>query len=281
MKNNSKKGSRNSGRPESNEPDFSSLVPQGDISSVSTFSRLPVLRLLREFEPMIRAAYEREVAPVRLINGKLAGEEWVEEPELAALAEVMVEHFCCALELLRGEKDPAVANWKNKAKWFPRRYYLQDEMPELQWVSEAGAMEEEVPPPGEDEVAMSMRQNRIPKSNVLKIKGMNFGIRMVLLYQYLNAKKSFEIARQVVRCGTSVGANIHEANAAESLRDFIHKLAISHKELEETIYWLRILKHGNYLPRGGYRSLRNDADELLRLLSRILFKSRMKLKGMS
>lgn len=319
--------------PEQCEPDISPGAHPYESSSIIPYSVLSNLRFLRGFEPMIRAAYEREVASVRLRDGVYLAEAderaSADEPKLAALADVLFEHFCCALELLRGDKNRAVANWKNSAKWFPRRYYEQDGKQEMQAVSdvvsdrsqEADAGDEVVPPPdytevrrgmnkpkryctgdavppgdamppgvavppGDDEVPpgdeeglISIRGNRPPKSNVLRIKALKFGIRMVLLHKYLIAKKVYDISGQVVRCGTSVGANIHEANAAESLRDFIHKLAISHKELEETIYWLRLLKQGNYLPRGGYRSLRDDADELLRLLSRILFKSRMRLRG--
>lgn len=119
------------------------------------------------------------------------------------------------------------------------------------------------------------------KSSVLKIKSFNFGVRMIKLYHYLQAKREYMISNQIVRSGMSVGANVNEAMRAESLSDFIHKLSISHKELEETIYWMRLLKRGNYLPRGGYRSLRDDADELMRILGRSLYTARCRKRSLT
>lgn len=257
--------------------------------------------LLTEFEPMLRAAYLREVTgPIRLEDEESPTPADDIEMKLAVLADKLSERFkifseglklgpendCGTLENVRPESPkrqepekpkPAVRNndelrYSEKAESATRGH---EELRYPEKAESAVRDNDELREPGQE-----VRRGRPPKSNVLKIKGLHFGMRIILLYQYLLNKKAFPIAQQIVRCGTSVGANIHEANAAESLADFIHKLAISHKELEETIYWLRLLKRGNYLPRGGYKSLRDDADELIRLLSRVLFTARQKKKGL-
>lgn len=110
--------------------------------------------------------------------------------------------------------------------------------------------------------------------NILRIKSYQFGVRMIRLYQYLQHKREYTISSQIVRSGTSIGANVHEATKAESRADFIHKLMIAHKEMKETVFWLRLLKRGNYLPRGGYRSLRDDVDEIERILGKSIYTAR-------
>jgi four helix bundle protein len=76
------------------------------------------------------------------------------------------------------------------------------------------------------------------KENILKIKSFKFAIRIVFLYKYLcKEKKEFTISKQLLRCGTSVGAMVREAEHSESKADFVHKMAVAQKELNETIYW--------------------------------------------
>lgn len=77
------------------------------------------------------------------------------------------------------------------------------------------------------------------KENVIKNKSFEFAIRIVKLYQFLcNDKKEFVLSKQLLRSGTSIGAMVREAEHSESKADFIHKLAIAQKEINETIYWL-------------------------------------------
>lgn len=105
------------------------------------------------------------------------------------------------------------------------------------------------------------------KENVLLIKSYNFALRMVKLYQYLaEEKKEFVLSKQILRSGTSVGANIEEANQAESKADFIHKLSIANKEAFETHYWLRLLRDSNLLNQKLAESLLADCDEVQKLL---------------
>lgn len=105
------------------------------------------------------------------------------------------------------------------------------------------------------------------KNNILKDKSYKFALRMVKLFQYLlNEKKEFVLSKQILRSGTSVGANIEEAYQGESKADFIHKLAIANKEAFETHYWLRLLRDSGFLEAKLADSLLLDCDELQRVL---------------
>jgi four helix bundle protein len=109
------------------------------------------------------------------------------------------------------------------------------------------------------------------KESVIKNKSFSFAIRIVKLYQYLTIeKKEFTISRQLVRCGTSVGAVVREAEHAESKIDFKHKLSIAQKEINETIYWLDLLKETNYLEEKLFESINGDAVEIIRILTSII-----------
>ena len=105
------------------------------------------------------------------------------------------------------------------------------------------------------------------KVNILKDKSYKFALRTVKLFQYLlNEKKEFVLSKQILRSGTSVGANIEEAYQGESKADFIHKLAIANKEAFETHYWLRLLRDSDFLEEKLANSLLDDCDELQRIL---------------
>lgn len=101
-----------------------------------------------------------------------------------------------------------------------------------------------------------------------------FGVRVARLVNELpRTVAGFEIGKQVVRSGTSVGANVEEADAAESKRDFIHKMSIAHKEARETRYWLRVIQSA-LLDDGETRSLIQESDELVRILYTIVENAR-------
>ena len=105
------------------------------------------------------------------------------------------------------------------------------------------------------------------KKNILKDKSYKFALRMVKLFQYLlNEKKEYVLSKQILRSGTSVGANIEEAYQGESKADFIHKLSIANKEAFETHYWLRLLRDSGFLEVRSADSLLADCDELQRIL---------------
>ena len=106
---------------------------------------------------------------------------------------------------------------------------------------------------------------------IVKTKSFQFAIRIVNLYKHFTeTKKEFALAKQVLRCGTSIGANIAEAQDAQSTADFISKLNIALKESRETDYWLRLLHATEYLSDAQFESLIADCEELEKLLVAII-----------
>ena len=104
--------------------------------------------------------------------------------------------------------------------------------------------------------------------SVLKQKSMAFAKRIVRLYKFLTDEHREHImSRQILRCGTSIGANIAEAIYGSSRRDFVAKLQIAQKEAAETLYWLELLSSCEYIPDNLFRSMFQDCDELLSMLS--------------
>ena len=113
------------------------------------------------------------------------------------------------------------------------------------------------------------------KENIVKTKSYNFALRIVKLGRFLmEEKKEFIISQQIVRSGTSVGANIEEADAGQSKRDFIAKLQISLKEAKETHYWIRLLKDSDFIDLKSAESLIKDINEIIYLLTKILKSSK-------
>ncbi len=105
------------------------------------------------------------------------------------------------------------------------------------------------------------------KPNVLYEKAYAFGVRAVRAYQFLSVeKREYVLSKQLLRCGTSIGANVAEANGALSDADFSAKISISYKECLETKYWLNLLHDTDYLTAAMFSSLHSDADELARML---------------
>ena len=104
--------------------------------------------------------------------------------------------------------------------------------------------------------------------NVTEEKSKSFAIRIVRLYQYLKDEKNeYVLSKQLLRSGTSVGANLSEAKYAISRNDFIAKQYIALKEVSETLYWLELLFKTDYLTQEQYDSIYQDAEELRKLLS--------------
>ncbi|MGG7035463.1 MAG: four helix bundle protein [Flavobacterium sp.] len=106
--------------------------------------------------------------------------------------------------------------------------------------------------------------------NIVQIKSYAFAVRIVKAYKYLaEEKREYVLSKQLLRCGTSIGANIEEAIGGQSEKDFFAKLSISYKEARETHYWIRLLKDTNYLSIEESDSLLNDTNELLRIIGSI------------
>lgn len=116
-------------------------------------------------------------------------------------------------------------------------------------------------------------------SNITKEKSFALAVRIVKLYQHLTQRetnKEFVISKQLLRSGTSIGANIREANNAESKADFIHKLAIAQKECDESCYWLELLKETNYLTEFEFLSIYQDCNEMLKIIKSIILSTKQK-----
>lgn len=107
--------------------------------------------------------------------------------------------------------------------------------------------------------------------NPLVDKSYAFALRVVKLYRYLcDEQKEFVLSKQVLRSGTSIGANAEEAVGGQSRKDFQHKIGIAYKEARETHYWLRLLRDSLFLDKNRVQTLLDDCDELLRISGSIL-----------
>lgn len=108
-------------------------------------------------------------------------------------------------------------------------------------------------------------------NNQVAEKSKAFAIRIIRLYQFLiEEKREYVMSKQILRSGTSIGANVREALRGQSKADFCSKLHVSLKEAEETKYWLELLEAGEYISHKQLLSLQSDGDELIRLLVAIL-----------
>jgi four helix bundle protein len=114
--------------------------------------------------------------------------------------------------------------------------------------------------------------------NVILEKSFLFSVRIVNLYKYLSSKKEFVLSKQLLRCGTSIGANINEAQAGQSKKDFIAKMSIANKEARETQYWIKLLIETEYLDIGDKhtQSLVTETEEINKLLTSIVKSSQEK-----
>jgi len=106
--------------------------------------------------------------------------------------------------------------------------------------------------------------------NIVQQKSFAFAIRVVNVYKYLiTEKKEFVLSKQLLRSGTSIGANIEESIGGQSDKDFLSKLSIAYKEARETIYWLKLLQATDYLTQQEADSLLNDTEEICKILGKI------------
>jgi len=102
----------------------------------------------------------------------------------------------------------------------------------------------------------------------IKTKSYAFAIRIVRLFQWLCKERNEHVlSKQILRCGTSIGANVEEASGAYSEKDFSAKIQIAFKESLETRYWLRLLHDTDYIETPAFESMYTDCDELVRILS--------------
>ena len=112
---------------------------------------------------------------------------------------------------------------------------------------------------------------KTPNDNIVAVKSKDFAVRFVNLYKYLcSDKREFVLSKQLLKSGTSIGANIWESMRAESTADFVHKLRISLKEASETSFWITVLYESDYLTEKEADSIMDDCNELSKLLTSII-----------
>lgn len=108
------------------------------------------------------------------------------------------------------------------------------------------------------------------KENVVQVKSYAFAVKIVKVYKFLcEEKREYVLSKQLLRSGTSIGANIEEAIGGQSRKDFYAKLSISYKEARETHYWIRLITDSDYLDPEKSKDLLNDCEELLKIIGSI------------
>ena len=112
----------------------------------------------------------------------------------------------------------------------------------------------------------AMRQD----SNIIQEKSFDFAVRVVKLYRHLTEqKKEYVLSKQLLRSGTSIGANVEEAIGGQTRKDFGTKINLAYKEARETRYWIRLMKATDYLTESEANSMLNDCEETLKILAAI------------
>lgn len=115
------------------------------------------------------------------------------------------------------------------------------------------------------------------RENIIIDKSFNFSVRIINLYKYLCYNKNeYILSKQILKSGTSIGANIEEAHGGVSKADFSSKISIAYKESRETSYWLRLLNKTGFISQKMYNSIYNDCEELSKILYTIIKTSRNK-----
>lgn len=116
------------------------------------------------------------------------------------------------------------------------------------------------------------------KPNIIKDKTFAFAVKIVkVAKQLMESRKEFIMSKQLLRSGTSIGANVREGINAESKADFIHKLSISQKEADETLYWLELLKATDFISEEEFKTLSNDCQEVIKILRSIILTTKQRI----
>ena len=111
--------------------------------------------------------------------------------------------------------------------------------------------------------------------NIILIKSKAFALRIIGLYNFLRTeKREYVMSKQILRSGTSIGANVREGNRGQTKPDFITKMNTALKEADETCYWLELLYESGYLGEKAFESMYEDCTELVRILSSIIISAR-------
>ncbi len=108
------------------------------------------------------------------------------------------------------------------------------------------------------------------KDNVIKEKSYEFALKIIKLYKSLLEGNEFVLSKQLIRAGTSIGANVEEALAAQSRKDFLSKMSIASKEARECNYWLRLICDGKFIEKDKLQNLIDESNELIKILTSIV-----------
>ncbi len=116
-----------------------------------------------------------------------------------------------------------------------------------------------------------MKKMDYKEDNLIKEKSFNFALMIIDLYKYLNSKNEFVLSKQLLRAGTSIGANIEEAQASQSKKDFLSKMSIASKEARETLYWIKLLIKANFLDDYQHTDkLVEEINSIINILTKIV-----------
>ncbi|WP_431371047.1 four helix bundle protein [Kordia sp.] len=121
-----------------------------------------------------------------------------------------------------------------------------------------------------------MKNKKKESKSIIADKAYAFALLIISIYKELKTQNEFILSKQIIRSGTSIGANINEAISAESKKDFVHKLSISLKESRETKYWLNLLKDSDYIDQETYNKSNKYCEELIKILSSIILTTKQR-----
>jgi len=113
-------------------------------------------------------------------------------------------------------------------------------------------------------------KNELTNKNVIQKKAYGFALSIIGLYKQMKFQNEYVLSKPLIRSGTSIGANVEEATAAQSRKDFISKMSIASKEARETNYWLRLLRDSKLLKDVDYDEILTKSEEIIRILTSIV-----------
>ena len=117
---------------------------------------------------------------------------------------------------------------------------------------------------------------KIESKSIIADKAYAFALQIISVYKELNNRNEFVLSKQIIRSGTSIGANVNEAISAISKKDFVFKLGISLKEARETKYWLNLLKDSDFINQEIFNKSNKDCEELIKILSSIIITTKQR-----
>ena len=117
--------------------------------------------------------------------------------------------------------------------------------------------------------------------NEIVIRSKEFAVRIIKLARFLEKQKDFALANQIIRSGTSIGANVHEAQSSDTKKDFAYKMNIALKEARETEYWIDILIESEIVTKSRLSEMKSEVEELIKMLISIIKTTRNNLKEKS